>query len=109
MAWSDWQLVYPRRARRFSDVFHNAPTNLLLAQQNLVDHFWADLMDLPEGADARQLVSFAMVDQLALANTLAYWPEATQRQFELRMVLSGPHGALETQTMLTTPALPCPH
>jgi hypothetical protein len=105
--WSEWELVYPRRQRHFRDLFHNAETNLLLAQQNLVDHFWADLMDLPDGADARQLVSFAMVNQLALNTTLEHWPQATQRQFELRMVLSGPHGPLESETMLTTPALPC--
>ena len=110
LAWSDWQLVYPRRARRLGDLFHNTPTNLLLAQQNLVDHFWADLIDLPDGADARQLVTFAMVDRLALTCTLAHWPQAKQRQFELRMVLSNTsprHGPVETQTMLTTPVLPC--
>jgi len=110
--WTDWQLVYPRRARGLGDLFHNAETNLLLAQQNLVDHFWADLVDLPDGADARQLVSFAMVDRLALNSTLAFWPEATQRQFELRMVLSDPKDTLgnnpaDSETMLTTPVLPC--
>ncbi len=110
--WTDWQPVYPRRARSQLDLFLNAKTNLLLSQQNLVDHFWADLVDLPDGADARQLVSFAMVDRLALNTTLTCWPEATQRQFELRMVLSDPKDTLgnnpfESETMLTTPVLPC--
>ena len=50
-SWSDWQWVYPRRQRHLLDVFHNSHGNLLLAQQNLVDHLSSDIKDLGEGAD----------------------------------------------------------
>jgi hypothetical protein len=57
--WSDWEWVYPRRYRQLLDVFHNPSGNLLLAQQNLVDHLSSDIKDLGEGADARPLVQLS--------------------------------------------------
>ncbi len=51
LQWTDWVLIYPRRVRRLSHLVHNPDTNIGLAQQNMVDHFWADLHDLPEGVD----------------------------------------------------------
>jgi hypothetical protein len=57
LQWSDWVLIYPRRVRRLSHLVHNPDTNIGLGQQNMVDHFWADLHDLPEGDDPRGLVS----------------------------------------------------
>jgi len=53
-AWSEWQWVYPRRTRHWADLFHNPQGNLLLAQQNLVDHLSSDIKDLGEGADVRR-------------------------------------------------------
>jgi hypothetical protein len=86
LQWSDWVLIYPRRVRRLSHWVHNPDTNIGLGQQNMVDHFWADLHDLPDGVDPRGLVSYF-----------------THRQFELRMALDGRDGNLDTQVMMTSP------
>lgn len=105
--WSEWGLIYPRRTRRWHHLLHNPDTNLGLAQQNLVDHFWADLYDLPEGADPRGLVTYAMVSRLAQQVLRAQHPDMRQYQFELRMVLSDRTHVVDTQVMMTAPVATC--
>ncbi len=101
--WSDWVLVFPRRVRSLSHLLHNPDTNIGLAQQNMVDHFWADLHDLPEGEDPRALVSYQMMqrltDQVLRARDLNF----THRQFELRMVRDGLSETMDSQVMMTSP------
>lgn len=105
--WSDWTHIYPREQRRLRHLVHNPQTNLALTQQNLVEHLATDLNQLPEGADARTLVSYTLVANWVqiLGRTLA--PQETHCQFEVRMVLPGLHGPLEQDTMLVSPVLPC--
>ncbi len=105
--WSDWMLIYPRRTRRWYHLLHNPDTNLGLAQQNLVDHFWADLYDLPEGDDPRGLVTYAMVSRLAHQFLSELHPHMRQYQFELRMVLSDRTQVVDTQVMMTAPVAVC--
>lgn len=105
--WSDWVLIYPRRTRRWHHLLHNPDTNLGLAQQNLVDHFWADLYDLPDGQDPRGLVTYAMMSRLALQVLRVQHPEMRQYQFELRMVLCDPNQVVDTHVMMTAPVTPC--
>ena len=108
LVWTDWTLIYPRRARRWFHVFHNADTNLGLAQQNLVDHFWGDLFDLPEGADASRLVTYSMMQRLVFQVMQAERGPHSHHQFELRMVLDNVHGVEDTYTMLASPVIACP-
>ena len=104
--WFDWVLIYPRRIRRLSHVVHNPDTNLGLAQQNLVDHFWADLYDLPEGGDPRQLVTYTMISRLVEQVLRDQHPHFTHSQFELRMVLDNRFETVDTQVMMTAPVTP---
>ena len=87
--------------------FHNKKTNLGLAQQNLVDHFWGDLYDLPDGADARPLVTYAMMERLVEIKLMEIYGPHTHRQFELRMVLDGVEGTLDDYTMIQSPVIEC--
>jgi hypothetical protein len=103
LQWSDWVLIYPRRVRRLSHLVHNPDTNIGLAQQNMVDHFWADLHDLPEGVDPRGLVSYQMMQRLCDQVLRARDVNFTYRQFELRMVLDGRSENVDTQVMMTSP------
>jgi len=109
LQWSEWVLIYPRRVRRLSHWVHNPNTNLGLAQQNLVDHFWADLYDLPEGDDPRGLVSYQMIQRLSDQVLRSRDETFTHSQFELRMVLDTPTATVDTQVMMTSPveATPC--
>ena len=83
--------------------FHNPVTNLGLAQQNLIDHFWADLNEAPEGFDPRNLVSYQMVAHLVEGVMLYKYPDHTQSQFELRMLLDSPTETTHTHVMMTSP------
>jgi hypothetical protein len=107
LVWADWVLIYPRRVRRLHHLVHNPDTNLGLAQQNLVDHFWADLYDLPDGADPRQLVTYAMIARLTEQVLRTHDASFTHSQFELRMVLDTPTETPDTQVMMTSPVVPC--
>ena len=107
LTWTDWLEIYPRRQRRWFHVFHNADTNLGLAQQNLVDHFWGDLYDLPDGADARQLVTYAMMERLVALQLLDAHGAHSHRQFELRMVLDDVYGTKDVYTMMQSPVIAC--
>lgn len=64
-SWSDWQRVYARMPYRTWQVLHNPAVNLALNHQNLVDHLWSDVQDLPEGADIRERVTYQLVTRLA--------------------------------------------
>ena len=105
--WSDWVLIYPRRTRSWHHLFHNPDTNLGLGQQNLVDHFWADLYDLPEGHDPRQLVTYQMVERLVHLVLQARDLNHTHSQFELRMTLDDRTHTVDTYVMMTSPVRPC--
>ena len=105
LQWSDWVLIYPRRIRRLSHLLHNPDTNLGLGQQNLVDHFWADLYDLPDGADPRNLVTYTMMARLVHQVLHARDLNFTHSQFELRMVLDGRAETVDTQVMMTSPVV----
>jgi len=96
-------LIYPRRVRRLSHWVHNPDTNIGLAQQNMVDHFWADLHDLPECVDPRSLVSYKMMQRLCDQVLRARDVNFTHHQFELRMVLDGREANVDTQVMMTSP------
>jgi len=69
----------------------------------MVDHFWADLHDLPEGDDPRGLVSYKMMQRLSDHMLRARDVNFTYRQFELRMVLDGRDADVDTQVMMTWP------
>ena len=107
LQWADWVLIYPRRNRHLSHLLHNPDTNLGLGQQNMVADFWADLHDLPGGADPRGLVSYQMmarlVDQVLRTRDVNF----THSQFELRMVLDSPSGNVNTHVMMTSPVVAC--
>jgi len=106
--WSDWQVIYPRRERHWWHLFHNPHTNLGLAQQNLVDHFWADVYDLPEGGDIRQLVTYPMMLRLAqghLPEPTAGTPW-THWQMDLHMVLENRTAVVDAHTFVLGPVLP---
>jgi hypothetical protein len=84
--WSDWQMFMPRAPFALSLLFHNARNNLLLANQNLVDHLAFDIQQLPEGADARDLVSYAMVTRLARDWLRVEGRAGLRWQFEIRQI-----------------------
>lgn len=94
--WSGWQRVYARIPHRSAHVLHNPVVNLALNHQNLVDHLWADVQDLPEGGDIRERVTYELVTRLAreavrggcwgdVPMVAQVWPEASHFQFALRM------------------------
>lgn len=107
LVWSEWLLIYPRRTRRWLHLFHNPDTNLGLGRQNLVDHFRSDLYDLPDGADPRGLVTYAMMERLAQAELRAHHGSYSHWQFELRMVLDGPECVYDAYTMMQSPVNAC--
>ena len=107
LQWTDWVLIYPRRTRRWFHLLHNPDTNLALGQQNLVDHFWADLYDLPEGNDPRQLVTYTMVARLVSLVLREHDLNFTHSQFELRMVLDDRTHTIDSYVMMTSPVSKC--
>jgi len=106
-AWSEWMPIFPRRPRRLWHLFHNADTNLALVQQNLVEHLATDLNHLAPDADARDLVSYQLVSRLVCQTLQAQQSACAHGQFEVRMVLDGPTGLLQEDTMVRSPVLPC--
>jgi hypothetical protein len=103
--WFDWVLIYPRHTRSLIHLIHNPDTNLGLGQQNLVDHFWADLYDLPEGNDPRQLVTYQMVSRLVSLVLRERDFNFTHSQFELRMALDDRTQTIDTYVMMTSPVV----
>ncbi|MFD1623037.1 hypothetical protein [Azospirillum griseum] len=107
LIWSDWLLIYPRRTRRWWHLVHNPDTNLGLGQQNMVDHFWSALDDLPDGADPRGLVTYALMERLVQNHLRVQHGGFSHWQFELRMVLDGPDGLSDAYTMMQSPVTAC--
>jgi hypothetical protein len=105
MAWSEWVHLYPRLPQNFWSLFHNPETNLGLAQQNLIDHFWADLHDAPEGFDPRNLVTYKMLAHFVEVTLREQYPQASHLQFELRMLLDNTSGTVHTHVMMTSPVI----
>jgi hypothetical protein len=107
LQWGEWRWIYPRRNRRWYHIIHNADTNVGLAEQNLVDHFWADLYDLPQGQDPRPLVTYELVTRLVNQKLDETSPQRISQQFELRMELSSRLGMTDSEVMMTSPVMPC--
>jgi len=105
LQWTDWQHLYPRTPQSLWHLFYNPETNLALAQQNMVDHFWADLNDLPESKDPRLLVSYQMISHFVEAHLLEKFPDGTHHQFELRMLLDSPTETVHSHVMMTSPVV----
>ncbi len=104
--WTPWQLAYPRAPRRVWHLLHNAPVNLALNHQNLVDHLAADINDLPEGGDIEACVTYQLVARLArewLMTQAASGFSMEAYQFELR--LASPRGEAP-ERMLQSTVLP---
>ncbi len=81
--WQAWEVFMPRAIFHLSDLFHNPRNNLVLANQNLVDHLSADIQTLPDDGDARDLVTYQLVERLVRSRLRA---EAIQYQFQLRLI-----------------------
>lgn len=103
LVWQDWIHLYPRMQQNFWHLFHNPQTNLGLAQQNLIDHFWADLNDSEEGCDPRTFVSYQMVAHFVDGLLKDAHPQHTHSQFELRMLMDSPTETVHTHVMMTSP------
>jgi hypothetical protein len=84
--WSDWQMFIPRAPFVLAHLLHNPRNNLLLANQNLVDHLAFDIQALPDGHDARKLVSYQMVTRAAREHLRAQGHEGRRWQVQIRQV-----------------------
>lgn len=84
--WSSWSMFMPRARFHVLDLLHNPDNNLALARQNLVDHLSADVHALPDGDDARALVSYQLVNRLAREQLGLHGVSPEEYQFELRLV-----------------------
>jgi hypothetical protein len=117
--WSAWQRVYARVPFRVLHLLHNPVVNLALNHQNLVDHLWSDVQDLPEGADIRERVTYQLVTRLAReAVRGGRWgpvpmlavpmPVPDHFQFALHMdaLLEHEHVAASSELVLQSPVLP---
>ena len=106
-SWGEWIMFMPRAPFHAAQLLHNARNNLLLANQNLVDHLSFDVQSLADGRDVRELLTYRMVDRLARELVAERGAPCTQYQFQLRMVppLQLPH---EDMAVLTSPMLPLP-
>lgn len=102
--WSEWQMFMPRARWSAADLCYNPRNNLLLANQNLVDHLSFDVQTLPDGADVRDLVTYQMVCVLARTLLAAPVTQGGQWQFELRLVppLQVPD---DSMTLLSSPVM----
>ncbi len=118
-AWADWQRVYARIPWRAPQLLHNPVVNLALNHQNLVDHLWSDVQDLPDGADIRERVTYQLVTRLAHeAVRGGRWgevpmlpvavPEAAHFQFALRMddLFEEDRVPASSELVLQSPVLP---
>ncbi len=103
LEWSQWEHLYPRSLQNFWHLFHNPQTNLGLAQQNLIDHFWADLQDAPDGSDPRQFVTYKMVAHFVEGVLQEKYPDFSHSQFELRMLLDNTTQTMQAHVMMTSP------
>ena len=102
--WSEWTMFMPRAPFRLANLVHNPRNNLLLANQNLVDHLSFDVQTLADGRDVRKLITYQMADRLARDLIEARGEPCAQYQFQLRLVppLQPP---TEDMAILTSPML----
>ncbi len=98
--WQPWQMFIPRATFHLSDLVHNPRNNLTLAHQNLVDHLSADVQTLPDDGDARDLVTYQLVERLVRSLLRV---DARQFQFQLRLIPPRTE-ADESMAVLTSPA-----
>ncbi len=105
--WGGWTMFMPRAPFKLANLVHNPRNNLLLANQNLVDHLSFDVQTLADGRDVRELVTYQMADRLARELIAAQGEPCAQYQFQLRLVppLQVP---TEDMAILTSPMLPAP-
>lgn len=97
--WQPWEMFMPRARFHLSDLVHNPRNNLLLANQNLVDHLSADIQAMHDDDDVRELVTYQLVNRLAHAMVRTH---ARQYQFQLRLV--PPHAVPdESMALVTSP------
>ena len=102
--WGTWTMFMPRAPFRLAELVHTHRNNLLLANQNLVDHLSFDVQTLADGRDVRTLVTYQMVERLARELIAARGEACAQYQFQLRLVppLQEP---TEDMVLLTSPML----
>lgn len=102
--WGDWTMFMPRAPFKVVNLVHNPRNNLLLANQNLVDHLSFDVQTLADGRDVRTLVTYQMADRLARELIDARGEPYAQYQFQLRLV-PPLQVANEDMAILTSPML----
>ena len=83
--WSEPELWWPRQAFHPLTLFHNARGNLLLARQNLIDHWASDLAGSSVSHANAALVSGALVERHLAHDIQAAHPDATAFDYVLRM------------------------
>lgn len=117
--WSEWQRVYARVPFHIARVLHNPAVNLALNHQNLVDHLWSDIQDLPEDGDITLRATYQLVMRLAheaISNgrwgdvpmvPVALPPGISHFQFELRMdaLLENERLPVSSELVLQSPEL----
>jgi hypothetical protein len=106
--WSDWQVIYPRVQRQVGHLFHNPWVNVHLANQNLVEHFVSDLNQLPNGSDARQLITYELICRLVQSFAREQGGGCKSYRFEIRMEmpkLNSPSRPEDVQVMICSPEL----
>jgi hypothetical protein len=118
--WTDWHRVYARMPFRLRYALHNPEVNLALNHQNLVDHLWSDIQDLPGDGDIEQKVTYQLVTRLAheAARGGRWGPArmlpvilstpASHFQFELRMdaLQEDQQVPVSSELVLQSPVLP---
>ena len=93
VGWATYELIYPRAKRNVLNLFHNPSVNIALAHQNLVEHLANDLQSLAQGDDAKQLVSYQLVNRFVRQSVSARIVRSTaptEYQFEIRLQLNSP-------------------
>ncbi len=83
--WSEPELWWPRQTYRPWSLFHNADGNLLLARQNLIDHWASDLAGSSVSHAKAALVSGALVERHLSHDVRAVHPQAMAFEYVLRM------------------------
>ena len=112
--WSDWQMHYPRKARRPLQWLLNPEVNLALSHQNLVEHLSSDIQDLPDNGDICSHASYRLVTRLAKQAAMAHWADSSPLasdhpadpqsfQFEVRLLFLPNE---QTHLLIQSPVLP---
>lgn len=112
--WSDWQLHYPRMARRPLQWLHSPEVNLALSHQNLVEHLASDIHALPEKGDITSFVSYRLVTRLARQAVMAHNKDSCSDgsgtplvlrsfQFEVRLLFLSNN---QTSMLIQSPVMP---